>query len=416
MTRTSGLIANVIWSVLSHLFSRGCLIIAAIILARALDAQRFAEYSYFQMTVSMLSIYAALGLGITTARFFSEANHKDLGDCEDVFPLGALWLLSIVLAFAGGLFILLLPEQWLNAGLDIPRWLLALGVLTLTSQVVPGNAIIGLEKFKQAAFVALFSGLLLTVVAAIAAWIESPTLAMLGIVLAASVQGIGETLIVVHTLGWARLKRGAGFSWRRIRQLIEFAGPMVLVSLLSISGSWVLGRMILRQIDGAVNFSMYAIGLQWYALALMLPILISKVLLPRFVRNASGNQPSSKLLRQGVLVSIGSALTVAVVGVVASSQLLALYGKVDEQGEFFMVGYFVAAVINAPGNTIGNAVIADDGQKEWLAVTIVWLVALTMTGSMMMQFGTRSGSLALIVAALAQMTMALTIARRRRLI
>jgi hypothetical protein len=70
------LATNAVWSLLSHLLSRGSLMVAAIILARALPTPAFAAYSYFQMTVSMLAAYAALGLGVTASRYFAEVGHE----------------------------------------------------------------------------------------------------------------------------------------------------------------------------------------------------------------------------------------------------------------------------------------------------------------------------------------------------
>ena len=67
---------NAFWALLCHVLSRGSLMLAAILLAREFETSSFAAYSYFQLTISMLATYAAMGLGVAASRFFAEAGYR----------------------------------------------------------------------------------------------------------------------------------------------------------------------------------------------------------------------------------------------------------------------------------------------------------------------------------------------------
>lgn len=150
------LATNTFWLSVSHLLSRGSLILSAIVLSRVLDIASFAAYSFFQLTISMLAAYASTGMGISASIFAAEARYEKSG--KQASTLGSLWCISILLALLACVIIFFIPSAWLTADLAVPRWLLALGVLSLTLCIVPEGALLGLEKFKQAAVISFFRG------------------------------------------------------------------------------------------------------------------------------------------------------------------------------------------------------------------------------------------------------------------
>ncbi len=91
--RVSGLAVNTFWKLMSHVLSRGSLIVASIILARSLDQIAFAEFSYFQLTAVTVAAYAGMGLGVTASKYFAEA--AVIGNARDHQALTLIWLISI---------------------------------------------------------------------------------------------------------------------------------------------------------------------------------------------------------------------------------------------------------------------------------------------------------------------------------
>ena len=361
------------WALASHVLHRGSLMLGAILLARSLPTADFAGYSYFQMTVSMLSTYAAMGLGVTASRFFAEfGQQRDAAAA----PIGTLLALSFGLAAGAFVLILLLPAAWLDAGVNVPQWLIALGVAATVAGVVPDGGILGLEKYRQASLVSLVSAACMLGITGAAAVRQSPLLGMWGIVISLVAQNLGQLGIIVRTVGWRPIADSCQWSAQILHKLLGFAGPMFLVSVLAGSGTWIVGRMILAS-TGALEFSAYSIGLQWFALGSLLPGMVSRVVLPRLVRDRG--QDSRRLVRMAVLLALAPACAMAAVAFVLAPWLILLYGDIYRSYSLIIPLFLTVAIINAPINTIGNGIVAHDGQIQWLLIALLALVILVAT-------------------------------------
>jgi O-antigen/teichoic acid export membrane protein len=379
--------------------TRGSLMLVAIVLARYAATASFAAYSYFQLTVSMLAAYAAMGLGAAASRIF--ANAEDETDELKESLLGTLWILSMGLAAAWFIVVFAIPEAWLSAGLGVPRWMLALGVLVLAVEVVPGGAILGLERYRHAAVIAALTGGTIVASASVAIHYGRIEIAMLGVVASSLVQAVGETIVVIRAVGWARVARGIPLRRANVVRVLRISGPMFLVSLLSASGGWVVGRAILAGPGGSREFALFTIGLQWFALALVVPGTLSRVLLPRLVRSAGGARgavASRPLVRTAVLLTTSAAATMATAGVLGGSWILRLYGNQYQEGRWFIAAFLLAAVFSAPANSWGTAILAHDGQWKWLALTGVWWVILVGFAFALRSRGAWAGGATFVIA------------------
>lgn len=412
------LVNNAVWSLVSHLFFRGSLMLATIVLARNLDTTRFAIYSYFALTLAMLATYASMGLGVTASRFFAEVGHER--EDRERPPLGALWCLSLLVSatFAG--FVLSIPESWLSAGLAIPRWLLALGTLVMALGVVPGGAIIGLEMYRQAAYVSFLAGLALLVGTSLAAMLGSEAIAMGTFVIAFAINSTGAAMLVLRRVGRPRLFSRGCLHRKDIAKVVSFAAPMLAVSFVSGSGAWLLGRMILRGPDGEYAFALYSIGLQWFALALLIPGMLSRVVLPRLVRtdmsSEQGVGASREMVRRGASLALVSAACVAILGVALGPWLVDIYGAKYDAGRWFIAAFMAAAILSAPANLVGNAIVARDGQATWLLLTLAWLATLLAVGGFSLPMGAWAGAVSQGVAATVLSALAVITARGSRFI
>lgn len=315
---------------------------------------------------------------------------------------------------------MIIPEIWLSAGLAVPRWLLALGVFVMALGVVPGGAIMGLELYRQSAFVSFLSGLTLLSGAWWAAVQGSVQIGMATLVFAFFLKSGGDAFLVLRNVGFTRLFGGTCLRQKEIRRVLGFAGPMLAVSFLSGTGAWLLGRMILGGPGGEHAFALYSIGLQWFALALLLPGMLSRVALPRLVRanrfSEQGASDSRVLVQQGTLMTVLAAAGVAIVGFALGPWLMELYGNKYDAGRWFIAAFMLAAIFSAPANLVGNAIVASDGQGRWLTLTVVWFAALITAGVLSLQMGAWSGAVSQGFAAAVLSALALLTARKRELI
>ena len=393
------LVSNAFWLLLSHLLSRGSLMLSTVILARALDTDAFMAYSYFNLTVQMLVSYAAMGLGITASRFFAEVGHEKTN--SDPLPLGTLWCLSVIFALGAGLIILILPENILGTGINLPRWLLVSGVCIAVLQVVPSGAILGLERYKQILMVSATAGITMLFAAWWAGAHNAPIAAMSAVVVTALLQTLGETVIVVRAVGWKRVTYGCRLRWREVKRVLSFAGPMFFVTILAGSGTWLLGRIILSEPGGVFAFALYSIGLQWFSLALLLPGILSRVILPGLVRKASFTEygfQARLFARKSIIISIGTAIAFTFIGILFGPWMLEIYGNNYSVNRWLISAYLGAAIAVAPINPIASVVIANNGQRLWLNLTIVWLCSLVVGGLYTAKYGAWSGAITLTFA------------------
>lgn len=358
------LLNNAAWSLTNHVMHRGSLMAAAIILARNLETEDFAGYSYFQMTVAMLATYAAMGLGVTASRYFAEVGHERDGKPS---PIGTLLAASGFISIAAFLLVLMIPADWLQAGLPVPQWIIALGVAITVANVVPSGGILGLERYRSACLVSLFSAVTMLGIAWLAAAQQSPTLGMWGIISGTGIQLAGQMLVIIRTTSWKVIQNSLSLESNELNKIIKFAGPMFLVSVLAGSSTWVVGRMILSE-SGEREFSAYSIGLQWLALGMLLPGMISRVILPRLVRSSGTESKNTvnaaaSLALSSVLVMTGSSFLIA-------PWLIKLYGEEYTGFEYIIPAFLGVALFSAPLNTLGNAIVAKDGQISWLILSL----------------------------------------------
>lgn len=399
----------------AQLLARGSLVVASIILARRLETAEFAAYGYFQLTVAMLAAYAALGMGVAASRFFAEAKH---GGARSTPPLGTLWVLSALAGAVLALMVACAPFDIVRGALDIPRWLLALGVFSAALGVVPGGAILGLEQYRQASVISLLSAAVLLGGAVLAAGEKSAVLAMIALVVSSLVQSVGSTVLVLLSVGWSRLVQSANFRRVDLTQVLSLSGPMFAVSLLAASGAWLVGRVILAGPMGERGFALYTIGLQWFALALFVPGMMSRVLLPLFVEarfNPSGID-ARLLVRRGAKITLGAAASMAVIGYVASPWLAGLYGESYQAEGWIMVSFLFAAIPSAPANTIGNAIVAGNAQREWLLISLVSFCVLVFSAQVFAWQGALAGAWAHGISATSITILAFFVARTRGLL
>jgi O-antigen/teichoic acid export membrane protein len=414
--RSTSLTQNAAWSVLSQLLSRGTLVLASMILANSLDSGGFAIYAFFHLSVGLLVTYSSIGMGLTSTKLFAQWIRTDAS--REKVPIGTLWLLSWLFGTLVFLVIIWMPTGLLDGGvLDVSSLFLGLGVLFASMNVIPNGALIGLECYRSLFFSSLISALIILIGSIAAASARSVDLAIATLLAANLIQSLISSALILFRIGLVNLVKSIKVNSRALHTVFNTAGPMFVVGILAATGPWLIGRMILDGTQGEKQYAMYAIGLQWFSLALFLPGVISRVIMPRMVKTSHTNPISdTALLRRAIHAAlVASALTI-ISGMMLAPFVGTLYG--DEYGmlNWIIVAFLVCALPAAPSNTISNALIARDGQWGWLGATIVWIIVLFTVGYMTIELGVWSAPLSIGLASLVLSGIAFRQARGRRLL
>lgn len=411
------LATNTFWSLVSHVFARGTLVIASMILARSLDTAGFAAYSYFQLTISMLTTCTAVGMGVTASRYFAEfAGRKNGGSPP---PLGTLWLLSVFMAFLAGCIVLILPSSIISPDLAVPRWLMAFGVVALSLNVVPAGGVLGLEQYRSAAIISALSSIITLAIVFNAATVNSPAVGMAAIVAGGCIMFFGQSVLIFRNVGLPMLKNTV--SRKKLASILSFAGPMFAVSILTAVGSWLVGRIILSGSEGEYSFSLYVIGMQWFSLAMLLPGIFSRVIFPVLIRLsvAEGSQSENRgvtLLRKTSLLSVGIALVMTLLVAFCSQIIAGFYGSNFSSASTVLVMFSAIAILSAPATIIGNALVAKDNQRLWFFFTLVTSILLVTLCYATIDLGVWAGVIALMTSSGVLTLLAFMAARSRGLI
>ena len=409
------LFRNTFWSLLSHVFARGSLMLTSIILARNFSTESFAAYGYFVMTISMLGTYASLGLGVAASLFFAGIGV----DTQKPPPrVGALWTISIALAITIFVIVVMIPASWLQLSSEIPQWLFALGAAITVMSVVPSGAILGLEYYRPASVISMLTALFLICGIGVATFLQSIFIASTIVISSVLLQLLGEAIVVLRRIGLRKFSEGFYLCKSDLLGILHFAGPMFLVSLLSASGSWLLGNIILQDGGGGRAFALFVIGLQWFSLGLLIPGMLSRVVLPIMVKKRANEKSASinDLVLKSVIISMASAALMTVVVIVFGPSIMSLYGTNYVMDPWFLAAFVGAAVFSAPANILGNLIVANDGQRSWLLLTVIWLTILLCCGYLFVGLGPISGAFSLAIAAAVLTLLTFNLAKNRRLI
>lgn len=366
------------------------------ILARGLSLADFAAFSYFLITANMIAAYAALGVGVASGRSFASLDVEPKKAWEEIV---VLWSITFVAVFIVAFLTWLLQGLFLSENSPIQWWHLALAISAAVLGIVPAGGIYGRELFQEAFGVSVIVLLVVLAGAYFAENTGSLDIAIGTIISAFIVRSFGEASVIItktrnlipHSF------RPGGFA--AIKRVLAMLGPMAIVSLLAASGPWIIGRILLET-NGQREFALFAIGLQWYGLGLFVPGIITRVLFATQVRLSKdtsivGTSSRLKVINHGVLGTTVSSLVFAAAGTMFSSNLINLYGESYGNENAVISTYLLAAIPISAANHVGNALVANERQWTWLALTLGCIILQGFGTYYLRQLGYASGALSI---------------------
>lgn len=280
---------------------------------------------------------------------------------------------------------------------------------------------LGLERYVTATWASAASSITVVIGAFVAGSFDSPQAAMIIFICASLIQASINSWIVAKAIGLRHLIASLRIGRGQLRRIFLIAGPMAVISLMTSSGTWLVGRILLNGHLGQQQFSLYVIGLQWLSFVLYLPGTITRVIFPqlvkaRLIENAVERLQTSVILRQGVILTSITAFLICCFAVLISPWLMGLYGFQYTSYHWLIVWFMFAALPQAPTGALGNGIIADNGQWAWLFVITIWFIFFVVFTYSQKYSGASGAALSYGLASLIQAVLAYSVARRRGLI
>lgn len=383
------LIANTIWMMLSHLLSRGTIVLCGVLVAKFFNAESFTSYSFFILTITTIAIYSAMGLGVTATKFYAQL------DIKKNTPIISLWLLNLVLALFGSLVFFIFFAYIVPVELNINKFLMVLIIFFTSMDIYNLNALIGLEKYKSLAKIAISSSVINLLFLFLAIYENNIIFSMYGLLIATFLQFFFGFFTLLKYLDNNNLYNKIKIQILDFNIILKSMGPLIFVSIISASGTWVIGRLILS--DSNKNFANFSIGMQWYSLALFIPTMVSRVLLPFLIKNKNDH---TKLIFNNCYLVVFFCLFFSLMSYIMHPFINSFYGDQYGLHPFLIPSYLLAAAIGASSNILGNFIISKNKEIQWLYLVCVTFLTVLISCFLFKDYGEWVGSISLGVGSL----------------
>lgn len=356
------------WLTLNHILNRGILMLCSILLAKYMIPADFSLYSYYQITVTMIASYASLGLGLVASKFYAEYSINEKHDDSNIRNLSIICFYAAILI---SIVIYFLPKDIIIKEFDIPTYIISITVMFLVLNIVPTGALMGLEKYKKLTIISTGSSFFLFIGVILSIQLSKIIYSIYFYMLYLVIQYFGCRVLIYKI---SPINFNFRVDFNKLKNISGFIGSMFIVSIISAFSTWFLGSKILDTL-GNINFSVYAIGLQWFALALFLPGMISRVILPIVIRNKDIGI-DRYVLKKSCYIAISFSFLMCLSFLFFIDYIIDFYGEAYNEYKFFLILFVFVSIFYAPANTLGNALIAKVGSNVWLKITILWFVIL----------------------------------------
>lgn len=385
------LIRNTLLLTISHMLSRGSLIFSSVIISSLMDKEQFSIYSYFILTTTTISIYSALGIGITTNKFFSSLK-KEL-NLET--PVMTLWIINISLAILGGVIFTLLSEQIIPKSINFNKNYFALVILFLCLDIYTNNALIGLGEYIKLCLTSLLFFCINIIMVVIAILNNNIDYAILGLISGVIVQLIFNTIFVLRYLSSIQLLEKVNIKIAHLKEILKTMGPMMFVSLFAASNTWIVSQYILvSNRESALEFNLFSIGLQWFSLALFLPSVFSRVLLNYFISHTHSN--SLVIAKRNIALILSLFLLLTFVSYIASPIIQGIYSRYTIPAILIPLFLFIAG-INSSTNILGNILISQNQEWAWLIFVTIGFLLLNILCALIKEIDSMTGTVIMLI-------------------
>jgi O-antigen/teichoic acid export membrane protein len=395
---------TVLLGLIAHMAGRGAPLVSCLVVGRTFGSEAFAAYAFLAITALTCATLSLLGSAVVATRFFSvmDEHSSDEHRSRTVTAI----LLGTTASLVGAVLIYFIPTHVGATAVGIPPILLSLASLGIAVAMLINGSLTGLQSFGLIAALNIGSGLIIVGGAIVSAFVGQLGIGLWSLAIAQIIHLLAVPLI----RRWLTrrqiqspqlLLQPVALVRRHMVDVTSYAGPVFLTTLFASAGLWLPGRLLLERHDGTSDFAAFSFGLQLFSLVMLLPIVIDRVFQPRLFRHfwrSDRSKDTTNPTRRSATVSLVSAVIVASLVMAFSDQLLVLYGLQIRDAPQILTIFMATAILVAPLNVIGNAIIAKAAQRLWLALMIMWFLLLIILIHYLGELGAPGMALSLFLA------------------
>ncbi|TSE06276.1 MULTISPECIES: oligosaccharide flippase family protein [Aquimarina] len=324
------------WAVFGNVVVKGLSLLSSIFIARFLGNFSFGELSVIKTTLSVFSLMATFGLGLTVTKYIADKKKNNLPEIGKVI-LAANKITLFTGSFLGILIIIFSPliSKYIleSENLIIPLRISGVFLFFNAMNVYQIGVLGGLEAFKKMARVNVIVGLFSFPVMIITTYFGGLNGALVGLTLGLIFNWfLNRKLINKEVLKLGIDQRDSKVSIDYIKKMLKFSYPLALSEGVYSVTNWLLIYLLLYKTNyGEVGI--FNSANQWAQMILFLPGAISNVLLSFLSNQENDVKNYNKILKLNLIFNIGITLVFSILISVFSSFVFRLYGESFEGGE-----------------------------------------------------------------------------------
>jgi O-antigen/teichoic acid export membrane protein len=397
------LVRAVGWNASGTVIARLLTLASSIVVGRALGVAGFGAIGVMQQTVTLLVTVTTMGLPTTLTTDVAAAR------TDASARVGRLIAAALT---ASGAFSLLVAVGLALGGRDMAERVMGVpalagalpgAALLLVAQAVFGmqvGALGGLERFRSCATATVLSGAAALGGAAIGAQRAGVAGAIWGLGLGALATAILTHALLAQACHAMRTPLSLHEFRASMQQLWATARAATLNNLLVVGSTWFVSITVAHQPDGAIGAGLLALGLQWRAAVLAMPLTASSPVLSVLstLRHDGAARRSIGLV--ACLVAAGLALAGALAVMVASPRIVQAYGSGFDRA-IPVLGLFAASAIPlAVAGMLGQLAFGRGDRRSGVIACAVWSATLVVLCLLLTpRYGAAGAALATLLAA-----------------
>lgn len=337
---------------------QGATLIANVALANVLGSTQFGAYSFLQSSLNNLSLIAQLSFGLLATKYLSEYSHRDPDRAGRMLGFGTVVTLLSGAAVAV-VFSLVMSGLQDIEGLSGRDRLVGVGAICVAIPLAALSyfqvgVLQGLGQFRMQAVLSLWQAALAVALPVAGGLLAGVAGSAVGVLLFVVSRSAGNAA-AIH-----RVSKGARLDVRPVappelpRLLWDFALPASLTGLTTAGSQWLAGLVLLAQPGGSHEFGLYAVGMLFRTVVVLVPAQIGTVALAHMTRHLADKDVRRyrQVSSMNVIVTSGIALTIGVVLALLVPWLLPVFGKSFVEAASLVYVILVGAALEAIGVAI----------------------------------------------------------------
>ncbi|WP_286754113.1 MULTISPECIES: oligosaccharide flippase family protein [Sphingobacterium] len=365
------------WILFGTIISKVLLLAASIIMVKFVNKNIYGEFGIVKSTINMFTVFAGMGLGLTTTKFIAQYKSSDTQKTARIIGLSNLFSITLCILM-GALFIIFSKDLALQINAPHLKDSLKIGAIILVFSGLNGvqNGILGgFEKFKIISVNSIIASIFSTILQVVGAifW------GLNGIIV-----GFGINFLILFLLNQLSILkivqngyRYKIFDKRNFEELPliwRFSVPAVLSGLMVSPVVWVTNNFLVNSPDGYHGMADFDIASQWRATVLFIPTALSQIVLPML--SSSKKQDFNIILKKNLLLNFAVSSIVVIGLSLFLPILIKLYGNGYDTARYPIFIMLITTIFIAVNNIVGNAIASMD--KMWLGffTNFVWAIVL----------------------------------------